>query len=174
MATKRTGSRYKKKEILELKKVFDSHDADGSGSVSVSELKQHLTTSALGSGDFVKTLDKDGDGHITFKEYLMAYYRGATAKEIKQMLEWTQPKEVQEEEEEDLSAEQIEELKAMFNLYDKNKNGTLDKCELVEAMKSAGYDSDEAEDMIEEYDEDGNCEFSLEEFINMLQDAFKS
>jgi len=75
-----------------------------------------------------QTLDKDGDGHITFKEYLMAYYRGATAKEIKQMLEWTQPKEVQEEEEEDLSAEQIEELKAMFNLYDKNKNGTLDKC----------------------------------------------
>jgi len=57
MATKRTGSRYKKKEILELKKVFDSHDADGSGSVSVSELKQHLTTSALGSGDFVKVAE---------------------------------------------------------------------------------------------------------------------
>eukprot|EP00192_Tetraselmis_astigmatica_P015242 CAMPEP_0117684186 /NCGR_PEP_ID=MMETSP0804-20121206/20923_1 /TAXON_ID=1074897 /ORGANISM="Tetraselmis astigmatica, Strain CCMP880" /LENGTH=176 /DNA_ID=CAMNT_0005495077 /DNA_START=65 /DNA_END=595 /DNA_ORIENTATION=- len=172
MSKHKISSKYKKKEIVELKKVFDGHDADGSGEVSVSELKQHLAKQSIGGrGDFVKALDKDGDGQITFKEYLMAYYRDATPKDIAVMLEWAKPDEEEVVTEAKLTPEQIEELKAMFNLYDKNKNGILDKCELVDAMTSAGYDSDEVEDMIEEYDTDGNAEFSVDEFIEMLKES---
>jgi len=93
MPLKKTGSRFKKREIKELKQVFDEHDKDGSGEVSVQEMMQHLkkTSGASFSTDFTKALDKNGDGKITFKEYLVAYYRTATAKEIEMMLDWVKP-----------------------------------------------------------------------------------
>uniref|UniRef100_A0A7S1T499 EF-hand domain-containing protein n=1 Tax=Tetraselmis chuii TaxID=63592 RepID=A0A7S1T499_9CHLO len=161
---------FKKKAVRELKQIFDEHDKDGSGEVSVQEMKEHLkkTSGVAFSSDFTKALDKDGNGMITFKEYLMAYYRNATAADLQVMMEWVKPEMLAAPAADGPSHEQMEEFKMMFKMYDKDNDGTLDKEELMSAIKGCGFDSDEAEDMIEEFDDDKNGIFSLEEFTTML------
>mmetsp|Transcript_28622 Transcript_28622/g.51142 ORF Transcript_28622/g.51142 Transcript_28622/m.51142 type:complete len:136 (+) Transcript_28622:241-648(+) len=135
-------------------------------------MMQHLkkTSGASFSTDFTKALDKNGDGKITFKEYLVAYYRTATAKEIEMMLDWVKPEAVAEPVKEALTAEQVEEFTAIFNLYDKNRDGKLDLEEVKDAIKGCGFETDEAEDMIEEHDADKNGTFNFDEFTAMISE----
>lgn len=44
-----------------------------------------------------------------------------------------------------LTDEQTAELRDIFVLYDKNKNGVLERHEVVNAVSACGYDSEEIE-----------------------------
>mmetsp|Transcript_28240 Transcript_28240/g.39030 ORF Transcript_28240/g.39030 Transcript_28240/m.39030 type:complete len:181 (+) Transcript_28240:184-726(+) len=170
------GSKYTKKEVMDLKSVFDSHDADGGGEVAITELMDHMKLSgglAEQAVNMFRQLDKDGSGSISFEEYLRAYYNSATKKELAQMCEWANPKvERPLTPEKTLSSDQMEEIKNIFMLYDVNGDGVLDRPELVEAMTASGYDEDEIEDLFDEYDDDGTNTVDYEEFCKMLQASY--
>ena len=106
-------------------------------------------------------------------EFSQAYYRNATAAEIKDMMLWVYPpKEEVKAEVKRLTEAQRAEIKSIFVLYDANNNGVLDKKELAEALAATGYESDEVEEMFEEYDEDGSGEIDLDEFVRMLEHSY--
>lgn len=174
-AAAKAGSKYSKKEVLELLQIFSEHDKDGGGEVGIQEL-----TASMGGGNLAsqaesmfKKLDKDGDGNVTFREYLKLYYPLASSAEFEQMMSWAYPKvERPVTPEKTLSSEQLEEIKQIFVMYDVDGNGVLDRPELVEAMVGVGYDEDEIEDLFEEYDKDGTNAVDFEEFCDMLKSAY--
>lgn len=64
-----------------------------------------------------------------------------------------------------LSADEIEEIKEAFDLFDSDESGSISVSELTAAMRSLGFDTKNAVvyRMIEEMDADGkNCPFARE------------
>jgi len=56
-------------------------------------------------------------------------------------------------------------IKYVFDWYDKEpKDGRIELSELKDALSSAGYDAASAEEMLNEYDKDGNGNLDYEEF----------
>ncbi|KAJ1870247.1 hypothetical protein LPJ55_004805 [Coemansia sp. RSA 990] len=70
----------------------------------------------------------------------------------------------------ELPSEKIEELRAAFELFDKNGDGTISATELAEVMKQMNQNPTQQEinDMIGEVDEDGNGTIEFEEFVTMM------
>lgn len=116
---------------------------DGSGQITVAELKTAYAKSHLHSqGDnSFKALDKDHDGLVSFDEYLSVYYPLATSEEITYMVSWVKPNvEPPPKQKKTLDEEQIQELKALFVLYDENRDGVLSRKELMAALVDTGYE----------------------------------
>lgn len=67
-------------------------------------------------------------------------------------------------------AQELNELKKAFELFDKNKDGTICISELEDVMKSLGRDptKEELKDMINNIDLDGNEVVDFEEFLQMM------
>ncbi|KAL3874516.1 hypothetical protein ACJMK2_037522 [Sinanodonta woodiana] len=61
-------------------------------------------------------------------------------------------------------------FKEVFNLYDKDGDGTVDTSELATVLKSLGQDPTEAEirEMIKEVDEDGSGSIEFPEFLQLM------
>jgi Ca2+-binding EF-hand superfamily protein len=62
-------------EVLEIKEAFDLFDSDGSGSISVDELKQALRNLGIDArnqtlSNMMNDLDKNGDQNIDFDEFI--------------------------------------------------------------------------------------------------------
>jgi len=71
--------------------------------------------------------------------------------------------------EKQLSEEQVEELRAIFGLYDVDRSGTISPSELIAALVNTGYEEEEVKTMIAQYDSDGNGEINEEEFIDLMK-----
>lgn len=65
-----------------------------------------------------------------------------------------------------LSADEIEEIKEAFDLFDTDGSGTISVAELTAAMKSLGFDTKNAViyRMIEEMDQDGTSNLYLRQW----------
>ncbi|KAF0910318.1 hypothetical protein E2562_001498 [Oryza meyeriana var. granulata] len=74
-----------------------------------------------------------------------------------------------------LTAEQIEQLKEVFALFDKNNDGIVTSQELGEVLSSLGQNHTEAElqNMIREVDADGNGVIDFHEFLNLMAHILK-
>lgn len=72
--------------------------------------------------------------------------------------------------EHDMSDEAVADLKQAFNLFDKDRDGTISKEELVKMLTALGQDvdEDEAGDMIAEVDKAGNGGIEFNEFLFMM------
>ena len=70
----------------------------------------------------------------------------------------------------DISVEQKEEIKEIFDLFDTDGSGSIDAKELKVAMKSLGYDAkkEEIKKMIADADRDGNGYIDYDEFLEMM------
>lgn len=68
------------------------------------------------------------------------------------------------------SAPNLSELRKAFELFDKNKDGTINLHELGDVMKSLGRDptTEELQDIIDNYDVDGNKVVDFEEFLKLM------
>ena len=69
-----------------------------------------------------------------------------------------------------ISEEQLEQCREIFNLYDKDKDGTIDSRELGDIMRSLGtYPSyEEINEMLKEVDTDNSGKIDFEEFLELF------
>jgi calmodulin len=70
-----------------------------------------------------------------------------------------------------LTAEQKQEFKEAFSLFDKDGDGTISTTELGTVMRALGQNPSETElnDMINEVDQDHSGSIEFEEFINLME-----
>lgn len=63
----------------------------------------------------------------------------------------------------------IKKLQNAFNAFDTDKNGSIDKEELMKVFEfSEDYNAEEIESMIKEVDDNGNGQIEFEEFKQMI------
>ncbi|KAI9300521.1 calmodulin [Cunninghamella echinulata] len=74
-----------------------------------------------------------------------------------------------------LTQEQIDEIREAFNLFDKDNDGAISSKELGTAMRSLNMNPTEAElqDMIMEVDKDGNGIIDFNEFLTLVSKKLK-
>eukprot|EP00814_Leptocylindrus_danicus_P017924 CAMPEP_0116020328 /NCGR_PEP_ID=MMETSP0321-20121206/9733_1 /TAXON_ID=163516 /ORGANISM="Leptocylindrus danicus var. danicus, Strain B650" /LENGTH=154 /DNA_ID=CAMNT_0003491001 /DNA_START=96 /DNA_END=560 /DNA_ORIENTATION=+ len=69
-----------------------------------------------------------------------------------------------------LNAEEVEEIREAFNLFDTDGSGTIDPKELVEAMKSLGFETKNqvVYNMIADVDKNKSGEIDFNEFLELI------
>jgi calmodulin len=72
-----------------------------------------------------------------------------------------------------LAPDQIEELRALFCIYDTDGSGMIDMEELLEALPSVGYSESEFRSLFQTYDADKNGLLDVEEFLSLMADVFQ-
>ena len=72
-----------------------------------------------------------------------------------------------------MAPEQVEELKALFCIYDRDGSGMIDQEELLEALPSVGYNAEELKDLFVLYDRDRNGFLDIDEFLLLMTDVFQ-
>ncbi len=72
-----------------------------------------------------------------------------------------------------LAPDQVEELKALFCIYDRDGSGMIDMDELLEALPSVGYDEEDFRTLFNTYDIDKNGLLDVDEFLNLMADVFQ-
>ncbi|RDY03022.1 hypothetical protein CR513_13444, partial [Mucuna pruriens] len=138
------------KDMDELKRVFNSFDANGDGKISVSELDNILRT--LGSSvppeelqHVMDDLDTDHDGFINLSEFAAFCHS-------------------------DTGDGGETELQDAFNLYDQDKNGLISATELCKVLNCLGMNCcvQECHNMIKSVDSDGDGNVNFAEFKRMM------
>uniref|UniRef100_A0A7S4IS33 EF-hand domain-containing protein n=1 Tax=Vannella robusta TaxID=1487602 RepID=A0A7S4IS33_9EUKA len=132
----------------EFMAVFNKFDADNSGAIDGGEIAQVMTQLNIDPKennieDMVKEADKNGDGEVDFEEFL-------------QLL---------------LVIEREEDLRAAFNKFDLDGNGSIDRKELSQVFqKMSGRQptEEELDQMFDEADENKDGEISFDEFKLMM------
>lgn len=193
------GIKYSRREVLTLKKIFDEYDVDGSGSIELVELvhaldrhrylherrdgnhrtlEQRQAANGLHAYDFAQSLfsamDADDNGTVDFGELLRLMYPLASEAELELMRNWVGPPPPEPPEEEELTDEQRREIRAMFNLYDKDHSGTITLAEFRLAMRRCGCDGPGMEDDFAAADEDGNGEIDVEEWTRHMKKIYNT
>ena len=71
----------------------------------------------------------------------------------------------------DIPEEKINEYKEAFDMFDKNKKGTISANDITKIMKNFGYpiSRKEVKSMVAEMDTSGNGELDFEEFVTFMQ-----
>ncbi|CAC5414831.1 CALM [Mytilus coruscus] len=146
-----------KEEMEEIRKTFNILDKNHDGRLSKTELIKgiHLlkvNPTEVEAEDIMTELDLDGDGLVTWEEYLKAL----SAQIKKQAYE-----------------EQL--FLQAFKKFDKDNSGFIDKEELKSVLKKKGAkwtDDDLAflDDLFLEADEDGNGRVEYKEFVKTFCD----
>lgn len=139
-------------QITEYRDAFDLFDQDGSGAISIDELKEVMKklgndTSQSDLQSMVNEIDKNGDGEIDFNEFIILMSNKF----------------------EDSNLE--DEIRQAFRSFDQDGDGFIDAEELKNVMRNLGDNiSDEhVKEMISEADIDGDGKVNLEEFIRMMK-----
>jgi len=188
-------SKYSKKDVMDLKAVFDEYDKDGSGTIVYEEMHGQLKKKAdaaapkpgeksslqqrkanvgvslldVSQGVF-EQMDKDKSGDVTFEEMLTVMFQYAKPEEIQLMLSWVAPEpEPEPEPKAELSAAAKSQINGIFKLFDKDKSGTLTFQELKKALEKTGIDPDEIKQYFTEYDFDGNGTIDKDEFFKLME-----
>jgi len=107
----------------------------------------------------------------SFEDVLKAYYPSATRTELREMVSWTVKEEV--ETKRVYTADELAEIKRMFIALDKDRGGTLELEELVEAGWG-GTTSEEQADLkrtFDEIDEDGDGSIDMEGFTRLVTEC---
>eukprot|EP00877_Chromochloris_zofingiensis_P013506 jgi/Chrzof1/8409/Cz03g09170.t1 len=170
-------TKYSKREVLTLKKVYEEMDKDRNGSVCINELQAafRCEDKPVFHGkleDAFRILGVNKDGRICFDELITVCYPLATPGEHETMVNWAYPKRNRQVQFPDTPADILEELRSIFILYDKNKNGVLDKQELFAATAQCGYDPVEVEELFKQADKDGSNSLCVDEFVDMMGQAY--
>lgn len=139
-----------KKERDDFLQIFNALDTDHSGSLSKEEFlagsKQFFGESLPEKEvlELYNQADIDQSGTIEFGEFVTAAMKQDELHSIKK-------------------------LQNAFNAFDTDKNGSIDKEELMKVFEfSEDYDLDQIENMIKEVDDNGNGQIEFEEFKQMM------
>ena len=135
----------------EYKQTFDMFDTDQSGRISSAELGNVMeqlgqTANEADLHAMVSDVDTDGDGEINFEEFLMMMARKENTDN--------------------------DEIRAAFEIFDKNQDGFISRTELRTVMESLGEEQLTEEDidtMMKGADQNGDGQVSFEEFAAMMR-----
>ncbi|GAX79943.1 hypothetical protein CEUSTIGMA_g7383.t1 [Chlamydomonas eustigma] len=136
-------------EITGLKELFKSIDEDGSGTITLEEMRKALTkwehkiTDAELS-NVMKIADVDGDGLIDYNEFVAATMQMS-------------------------KLEQDELLQKAFSQLDRDGSGTIDISELAQALKDFGIFDNDAEELMKSADSNGDGQIDYQEFSFLLR-----
>jgi len=112
-------------------------------------------------------LDRNRDGHASFRELLVLMYPRATPPELDTMCGWVAPKAATVAPR-SLSAAQQAEVRTIFGMYDTDRSGALSVGELQHALRSAGLEADEVVALHAQFDLDGDGRVDLREFTELM------
>ncbi|KAI4319556.1 hypothetical protein MLD38_033141 [Melastoma candidum] len=138
-------------EIAGLKEMFKMIDADGSGQITMEELRVGLEK--VGADlketdliDLMQAADIDNSGTIDYGEFIAA------------MLHLNK-------------IEREDHLYAAFSYFDKDGSGYITQDELQHACEQFGLEGFRVEDIIQEVDQDNDGRIDYSEFVAMMQDT---
>ena len=141
-----------------IRSVFKYYDADGSGKISVTELKKVMDQMGIMlSPDQIKLAvaqyDFNNDGEWDFNEFYQFY--------IKVVVNTQQS----------ISIDQ--EIKGVFSLLDADKNGRIDVQEIKVFFQQVGYplSDNEVLQLIKMYDKNNSGVMEFDEFASFYRDA---
>ena len=151
--------------------AFNRLDHDGSGTLNANDIETLL--SRLGMEvtrgeveEFITEVDEDGNGEISYAEFvdmLTLHRNSVLAGVIDELI---------------LTEAQVAELQDVFNLFDRDRDGSITADELGSVLASLGMgpdqvDPDELSEMIAEVDDDGDGVISFDEFAIMMSRRMK-
>ena len=141
-----------------IRSVFKYYDADGSGKISVNELKKVMDQMGIVlSPDQIKLAvaqyDFNQDGEWDFNEFYQFY--------VKVVVNTQQS----------ISIDQ--EIKGVFSLLDADKNGRIDVQEIKVFFQQVGYplSDNEVQQLVKMYDKNNSGVMEYDEFSNFYRDA---
>ncbi|CAF0977118.1 unnamed protein product [Didymodactylos carnosus] len=142
---------FSEEQIAVFEESFSVLDRDRDGHISDYEIRSLMNSlgyspSEEDIGAVIKKVDLDGNGKVDFEEFLTMMQRRKSTGELDH------------------------ELKHVFDVFDKNRDGFIDKDELYDMLKRLGENITEEDvvDMIEEADTDEDNKVSYEEFKAIL------
>ncbi|KAL7413189.1 putative calmodulin [Mrakia frigida] len=145
-------SHLSEEQIIEYKEAFSLFDKDGDGTISAQELGTVMSSLGQRPSEaellgMVKEADVNKSGNIDFTEFVGMMTRNQ--KEV----DWE------------------EEIREAFEVFDRNKDGTISATNLKEVMVNLGekVTLQEVEEMIKEADLDGDGSINYEEFVKMMR-----
>jgi len=136
----------------EFKEAFDEFDKDGSGTISTKELL--LVMRSIGQNptedeilELVMESDLNGDGTIDFEEFAEMMKKKSS------------------------ETDQTEALKEAFKIFDRNKNGYIEKSELKSVTTTMGQKltDEEFAEFWREADVNNDGKLDYDEFIKIIQ-----
>ncbi|XP_019190248.1 PREDICTED: calcium-dependent protein kinase 34-like [Ipomoea nil] len=137
-------------EIMGLKDMFRTMDTDGSGTITLEELKQGLSKQGTKLSEYeVKQLmeaaDADGNGTIDYEEFITA------TMQMNRM-------------------DREEHLYIAFQYFDKDNSGYITIEELEQALREFGMGDDkDIKEIISEVDSDHDGRINYDEFVAMMK-----
>jgi len=138
-------------EVEEIREAFNLFDTDGSGTIDPKELKVAMQSLGFESKNptiysMIADLDKEGQGHIDFEEFLDAITSKLGDKESKGG------------------------IAKIFALFDDDKTGQISIRNLKRVAKELGetMSDEELREMIERADSDGDGEISVQDFYTIM------
>merc|ERR1712130_115430 len=140
-------------KLQEFAEIFSFFDRDGGGSIGTDELEQVMRTFGWSPTeeelkDLGNVIDQqqDGNGDISFNEFV-----------------WLMTREFKDS---DIEGD----IREAFRVFDKEGNGFISTQDLMEVMQTIGeiLSVEEAQEMIEEADMDGDGNVNYEEFVAMI------
>ncbi|KAK3281105.1 hypothetical protein CYMTET_11087 [Cymbomonas tetramitiformis] len=170
MATAGTPSRYSRKSIENLHKIFTAVDTDKNGTVSNHEFENYTATGTeLGAfnREMFATMDVNRSGEIDFKDMLRVCYPSVTSKDLDVMLSFVASKGSKEPILRRKSS--AEAYKACFVIYDEDGDGLIEPHQFFEACERVGFPEDQARTEMRNLGLEDHQPINLETFTKVMK-----
>jgi Ca2+-binding EF-hand superfamily protein len=167
-----------KENVLQLKKIFDRIDTDGSGSIDASEFTKGLMSSLSQADSMFNYFDITMSGLITFEEFLIRSCPKITQERLLTMLGWVRERKQQMRMSINTTRLKIarstkrkvtkntgRDYKTMFDMYDKNRDGWLDLNEMTDSFINV-LSRDRIKELVARHGKNGRVDF--ESFLSIM------
>jgi len=171
---------YAMSDVHAAMQLFAGFDTDGSGDVDMQEFirstawQRSPIASSLQS--MFDSIDKDQSNLITLPEFLQAVFPLARGSEIRSALSFLEERgndSADKAQRKSLSSEDVDEIKSIFRLLDKDNSQTVDITEFLKLQSSGGILSDEdLKVFFQSHDLNQDSQLDLQEFMKLYQEYF--
>mmetsp|Transcript_5773 Transcript_5773/g.6636 ORF Transcript_5773/g.6636 Transcript_5773/m.6636 type:complete len:210 (+) Transcript_5773:127-756(+) len=171
-----SASRYTEQNYPTEFAVFAHLDADSSGHLCKSEIYEALEKlgETKSAARFMRCLDENGDGEVTFKEFCQGY--GNFMKKVDNRLIINTRQQLEAALIDAMQKQNFPNVRAAFLKFDKDKNNQICLDELlafVNEFLPAAVTTALVKEWMQEYDKNGNGKFHIMEFDKCIGEFIK-